>query len=192
LDELLVDGPYSGSLLPVRSVGVQGDSRTYTPPVAISGPKDWEALDNISTRITNTIRAVNRVVTLLAPQSLPKLARHEAYCTAQRLDLLRQADHLATRMLEDQGLMEQVFQLLVILLPIAEIRDDSEGSKEECSDGECIVLRPVFSEDVMTARFARLPWPPLEALAEEILALPNVQAVFYDVTNKPPATFGWE
>lgn len=189
LDQLLADGPYSGSLLPVRSVGVQGDSRTYTPPVAICGPKDWEVLDSISTRITNTIRAVNRVVTLLAPQTLPKLERHEAYCTAERLDLLRRADHLATRMLEEQGLMEQVFQLLVILLPIATGKEDREG---ECSDGECIVLRPVFSEDVMTARFARLPWPPLEALAQEILALPNVQAVFYDVTNKPPATFGWE
>ena len=55
-----------------------------------------------------------------------------------------------------------------------------------------MVLRPVVSEDVMTARFARLPWPLLERLAGEILALPGIDAVFYDVTNKPPATFGWE
>ena len=88
---------------------------------------------------------------------------------------------MATRMLENNGLMREVFQLLVILLPLA------VGDK-----GDSVVLRPVVSEDVMTARFARIPWQPLNALAEEILALPDVHAVFYDVTNKPPATFGWE
>ncbi|HUJ73870.1 MAG TPA: hypothetical protein VL359_03390 [bacterium] len=44
----------------------------------------------------------------------------------------------------------------------------------------------------MTARFARLPWEPLERLAAELLELPGIRAVFYDVTHKPPATFGWE
>jgi len=69
----------------------------------------------------------------------------------------------------------------VILLPLA-----------PAGEGECLVLRPVVSEDVMTARFAQLPWPPLLALADHLLALPGIHAVFYDVTHKPPATFGWE
>ena len=181
LNDLLADGPYTGRLLPVRSVGVRGDSRSYAPPTALSGPRDWEALDRLSTRITNNMRTVNRVVTLLAPRELLPLIPHQAFCTAERLDLLRLADHMATRMLEENGLMRTVFQMLVILLPIA---PDGQG--------ECVVLRPVISEDVMTARFAQLPWAPLESLAEEILALPGVHAVFYDVTNKPPATFGWE
>jgi GMP synthase (glutamine-hydrolysing) len=181
LEALLAETGYAGVLLPVRSVGVQGDSRTYAPPAALCGPRDWEALERCSTLITNSLRAVNRVVTLLAPAALPPLSAHQAYCTADRLDLLREADHLATDMLEREGLMREVFQLLVILLPLA------AGER-----GECVVLRPVVSEDVMTARFARLPWPLLERLAGEILALPDVDAVFYDVTNKPPATFGWE
>lgn len=181
LEALLAETGYAGALLPVRSVGVQGDSRTYAPPAALCGPRDWEALERCSTLITNSLRAVNRVVTLLAPAELPTLSSHEAYCTTGRLDLLREADRLATDMLEREGLMREVFQLLVILLPLA------DGER-----GECVVLRPVVSEDVMTARFARLAWPPLERLAAEIFALPGIHAVFYDVTNKPPATFGWE
>jgi GMP synthase (glutamine-hydrolysing) len=178
---LLADSPFAGEMLPVRSVGVQGDSRTYTPPVALCGARDWELLGATSTRITNAIRGVNRVVMLLAPELLPRLRPRRAFCTTDRLDLLREADHLATRMLEENGLMREVFQLLVMLLPLS-----------ATGQGESVVVRPVVSEDVMTAQFARIAWEPLCALAREILALPGVEAVFYDVTNKPPATFGWE
>ncbi|HUJ74655.1 MAG TPA: glutamine-hydrolyzing GMP synthase, partial [bacterium] len=102
---LLAASPFQGSVLPVRSVGVQGDARTYAPPVALTGPHDWELLDEWSTRVTNGLRAVNRVVTLLAPARLPPLALHPAFCTKERLDLLREADARATGMLREQGLM---------------------------------------------------------------------------------------
>jgi len=177
----LGDGPYQGAVLPVRSVGVQGDSRTYAPPAVLVGPRDWKLLEETSIGITNTVRAVNRVVTLLAPEALPELKLRRAYCTKDRLDLLREADDLTTRALEDAGLMREVFQLLVILLPLS-----TDGR------GDSLVLRPVVSEDVMTARFAHLPWPLLEALVPRLMALPGIAAVFYDVTHKPPATFGWE
>jgi GMP synthase (glutamine-hydrolysing) len=181
LGALLEGSPYRGALLPVRSVGVQGDSRTYTPPAVLIGPHDWDALDAHSTRVTNGLRAVNRVVSLLAPAQLPALRPRAAFCTAERLALLREADHLATRALEENGLLREVFQLLVILLPLS-----ADGK------GECLVLRPVVSQDVMTAQFARLPWDLVHDLARRLLALPGIGAVFYDVTHKPPATFGWE
>jgi GMP synthase (glutamine-hydrolysing) len=177
----LAGTPFVGAVLPVRSVGVQGDTRTYTPPAALLGPRDWDLLEETSTRVTNNVRAVNRVVTLLAPETLPPLRLRQDYCTQERLDLLREADDLATRALQEAGLMREVFQLLVILLPLS-----ADGR------GESLVLRPVVSEDVMTARFARLPWPLLEALVPKLMALPGIAAVFYDVTHKPPATFGWE
>ena len=44
----------------------------------------------------------------------------------------------------------------------------------------------------MTARFAPLPQNLLKDIVAKIAALPYVDAIFYDVTNKPPATFGWE
>jgi GMP synthase (glutamine-hydrolysing) len=181
LDELLRGSPFQGAVLPVRSVGVQGDQRTYKPPAVLIGPRDWDLLDRWSTRVTNELRAINRVVTLLAPERLPALKLHEAYCTRERLALLAEADALATEALERAGLMRSIFQLLVILLPL------SDGEQ-----GECLVLRPVVSEDVMTARFAELPWNVVLPLADKLRALPGVRAVFYDVTHKPPATFGWE
>ena len=181
LAEVLAGTGYTGQRLAVRSVGVQGDNRTYTTPAAIVGPRDWDALEATSIRLTNEIRSLNRVVTLLAPQALPILRPRRAYCTRERLDLLREADAAATRTLLEHGLMREIFQLLVILLPLS-----VDGA------GECLVLRPVVSEDVMTAQFARIDWDILNPLADELLRLPGVHAVFYDVTHKPPATFGWE
>jgi GMP synthase (glutamine-hydrolysing) len=193
LGEALRGTPYRGDVLPVRSVGVQGDGRTYAPPAALIGPQDWERLDELSTRLTNSVRAVNRVVTLLAPvvdalalpaepdRALAALTPRRAFCTKERLDLLREADWRVTRAVERAGLMREVFQILVILLPLG-----------IAGAGECLVLRPVVSEDVMTAQFAKLPWPLVNALARELMGLPGIVAVFYDVTHKPPATFGWE
>ncbi|MCH5150814.1 MAG: hypothetical protein J1G30_09125, partial [Spirochaetales bacterium] len=48
------------------------------------------------------------------------------------------------------------------------------------------------SEDVMTARFANLDLALLKQIVKEIAALPFVDNIYYDITNKPPATFGWE
>ncbi len=179
--ERLKDSPFRGDVLPVRSVGVQGDRRTYALPAVLIGPRDWRLLEECSVALTNGIREINRVVTLLAPEELPPLVAHAAYCTAERLALLAEADALVTQALERRGLMREIFQLLVILLPLSE----SEA-------GECLVLRPVVSEDVMTARFAELPWDLVELVSQELMGLPGVRAVFYDVTHKPPATFGWE
>ena len=177
------------AVLPVRSVGVQGDQRTYTSPATLwNTPCDWDWLEETSIRITNTVRSVNRVVLVLnrqgglAPetQALDFLLR-EAYCTKDRLALLREADVLATQALEHHGLMHEIFQLLVILLPIS-----------RSGHNDSVVLRPVVSEDVMTAQFARLDWNLLDALTVDLLELPGVDTVFYDISHKPPATFGWE
>ena len=54
------------------------------------------------------------------------------------------------------------------------------------------MLRPVVSEDVMTAQFARIDWNLLDPLVESLLGLPGIETVFYDITHKPPGTFGWE
>jgi len=173
------------SILPVRSVGVQGDQRTYTSPAAlINTPRDWDWLEKEATRLTNEVRNINRVVLQLDSNNkdlnAPYIIRG-AFCSKERLDLLREADFMATQMLKENGLMENIFQLLVILLPI------SKNGKEDS-----LVLRPVVSEDVMTAQFARINWNLLDPLVESILGLSGIETVFYDITHKPPATFGWE
>jgi len=106
------------SILPVRSVGVQGDQRTYTSPAAlINTPRDWDWLEKGATRLTNEVRNINRVVLQLDSNNkdlnAPYIIRG-AFCSKERLDLLREADFMATQMLKENGLMEKIFQLLVI------------------------------------------------------------------------------
>jgi GMP synthase (glutamine-hydrolysing) len=104
-----------------------------------------------------------------------------AFCDKERLDQTREADAIVLDELHKSGWYKRIFQHLTINLPFA------------LKPGNCsIVLRPVVSEDVMTARFARLPPKLLAAIVTRISLLPFVDAIFYDVTNKPPATFGWE
>ena len=183
--DCLKDSNCRFQILPVRSVGVQGDQRTYASPVAlINAPRDWDWLESQATRITNEVRTVNRVVLLLGSNtkdSSDQFNFHKAFCSKDRLDLLREADYKATKFFEKHGLMPKIFQLLVILLPVSK-----NGEKES------LVLRPVVSEDVMTAQFARIDWKLIDHLVESLLDISGIENVFYDITHKPPATFGWE
>lgn len=181
-------------VLPVRSVGVQGDFRTYRFPCVLSFgeegggfyhvPRFWEKLEQASSRITNSASYINRTVIRLWQNpalSDGDLKLQKAYCDKNRLDMLRDADDIVLTKLRKSGWYGKIFQHLTIILPYA-------SSGERCS----FVLRPVCSEDVMTARFAHLPQDLLREITEEIAALPFTDAVYYDVTNKPPATFCWE
>ncbi len=172
---------YDSLVLPVRSVGVQGDCRTYAHPAALDGPLDWDRLEKLSTDITNSVAGVNRVVLKIGGGPLRPLTSHAATLTRDRLDLLREADAIAMQVLHEHGIYEQVFQMPVVLLPIA-----SDTARE------CVVLRPLESSDVMTARFYRMPEPSLKEIADRILAIGGIEYLFYDLTHKPPGTFEWE
>ena len=168
-------------ILPLRSVGVQGDFRTYAHPAALWGAADWRMLEQVSTEVTNRVRAVNRVVYLIAPGDLPDLRPKRAFLSRGRLDLLREADRIAMTALETHGLMDGVSQMPTVLLPLS-----SDGQRE------VVVLRPVCTPDFMTARFAELPRAVVGEIARDILATGGVDAVLYDVTHKPPGTIEWE
>lgn len=181
-------------ILPVKSVGVQGDFRTYRFPSVISFartengfyhlPKKWEKLEAASSQITNSASFINRTIIRLWQNPSVKdeaLKLQEGYCTKDRLDQTRDADDIVLTALHKSDWYNKIFQHLTINLPYA-------SSKERCS----FVLRPLCSEDVMTARFAQLPQNLLMDIVQEISKLPYVDAIFFDLTNKPPATFGWE
>lgn len=181
-------------ILPVKSVGVQGDFRTYRFPSVISFakmengfyhlPKKWEKLEAASSQITNSASFINRTIIRLWQNPSVKdeaLKLQEGYCIKDRLDQTRDADDIVLTALHKSGWYNKIFQHLTINLPYA-------SSKERCS----FVLRPLCSEDVMTARFAQLPQNLLMDIVQEISKLPYVDAIFFDLTNKPPATFGWE
>ena len=110
--------------------------------------------------------------------------------TADRLDTLRRADLIAREELTSAGLDAQIWQCPVVLL--ADIR--SVGVQGDGRTyGHPIVLRPVSSEDAMTADWTRVPYEVLERISTRITnEVPEVNRVVLDVTSKPPGTIEWE
>lgn len=182
LGALLEERGLSGAILPIKSVGVQGDARTYAHPGLIRFPtsaaRDWKVADETATVVLNRVRAVNRIV--LETHAIDGAYETVAQgCDRAHLDLLRKADALCTAALQKHDLYAAVWQMPVVLLPLTK------------GGGPVFVLRPVSSSEAMTARFAELPFPVLDELWEDLRTL-GAGALLYDVTHKPPGTIEWE
>jgi GMP synthase (glutamine-hydrolysing) len=110
--------------------------------------------------------------------------------TRERLDVLREADAIAREELTRAGLDREIWQFPVVLL--ADVR--SVGVQGDGRTyGHPVVLRPVTSEDAMTADWARLPYDVLEAISTRITnEVREVNRVTVDITSKPPGTIEWE
>jgi GMP synthase (glutamine-hydrolysing) len=110
--------------------------------------------------------------------------------TRERLDVLRAADRIAREELTAAGLDRSVWQFPVVLL--ADVR--SVGVQGDGRTyGHPIVLRPVSSEDAMTADWSRLPYDLIARISTRITnEVPEVNRVVLDVTSKPPGTIEWE
>jgi GMP synthase (glutamine-hydrolysing) len=169
-------------VLPVKSVGVQGDNRTYRHPAVIMGSATWKQLGELSVRITNEVHAVNRVVYLISPKKVDvrRLTTKPAHLTKHRLDLLRQADAIVMDEVRRAGQYHDIWQFPVILAPLT------------LHGGETIVLRPVQSQEAMTVNFYPMPKTLLNAIIKRLQKLSGVDLVLYDITNKPPGTIEWE
>ncbi|GAA2887818.1 glutamine-hydrolyzing GMP synthase [Pseudonocardia halophobica] len=109
---------------------------------------------------------------------------------AERLETLRQADAIAREELTVAGLDRSIWQCPVVLL--ADVR--SVGVQGDGRTyGHPVVLRPVSSEDAMTADWTRLPYEVLERISTRITnEVAEVNRVVLDVTSKPPGTIEWE
>lgn len=172
-----------GWILPVRSVGVQGDSRSYRAVLAVDEfPETGEDLHAAATRRINRNAEINRVVACvrrLAPMSAMRSFPSEI--SADRLARLRRADAIVRRLAHQSGFDRTIWQFPVVLIPVGIAgRPDS------------IVLRPVDSADGMTANSVLMERWLLDTMAGEILSLDGICGVFYDLTHKPPATIEWE
>jgi GMP synthase (glutamine-hydrolysing) len=110
--------------------------------------------------------------------------------TQERLDLLREADAIARFELSAAGLDRDVWQCPVVLL--ADVR--SVGVQGDGRTyGHPVVLRPVSSEDAMTADWSRIPYDVLARISTRITnEVREVNRVVLDVTSKPPGTIEWE
>jgi GMP synthase (glutamine-hydrolysing) len=110
--------------------------------------------------------------------------------TQERLDILRKADAIVRAELTAANLDREIWQCPVVLL--ADVR--SVGVQGDGRTyGHPIVLRPVSSEDAMTADWTRLPYDVLAKISTRITnEVPEVNRVTLDVTSKPPGTIEWE
>ncbi|GGD23634.1 GMP synthase [glutamine-hydrolyzing] [Nocardioides daphniae] len=110
--------------------------------------------------------------------------------TKERLDMLRQADAIAREELTKSGLDREIWQMPVVLL--ADVR--SVGVQGDGRTyGHPVVLRPVTSEDAMTADWARLPYEVMEKISTRITnEVAEINRVTIDITSKPPGTIEWE
>ncbi len=110
--------------------------------------------------------------------------------TGERLEILREADAIAREELTRAGLDRTIWQCPVVLL--ADVR--SVGVQGDGRTyGHPVVLRPVTSEDAMTADWARVPFDVLARISTRITnEVREINRVTLDVTSKPPGTIEWE
>jgi GMP synthase (glutamine-hydrolysing) len=190
-----------GTLYPdvVESGGGQGAANIKSHHNVGGLPEDlqFQLIEPLRTLFKDEVRAVG--VQLGLPPGIvwrhpfpgPGLAiRIIGEVTRERLAVLREADAIARAELTAAGLDRDIWQFPVVLL--ADVR--SVGVQGDGRTyGHPIVLRPVTSEDAMTADWGRLPYEVLEQISTRITnEVDEVNRVVLDVTSKPPATIEWE
>ena len=190
-----------GTLYPdvVESGGGEGAANIKSHHNVGGLPEDmtFELVEPLRTLFKDEVRAVGRELGLpdylvnRQPFPGPGLGiRIIGEVTRERLDILRAADLIAREELTAAGLDQEIWQCPVVLL--ADVR--SVGVQGDGRTyGHPIVLRPVSSEDAMTADWTRLPYDVLAHISTRITnSVPEVNRVVLDVTSKPPATIEWE
>jgi GMP synthase (glutamine-hydrolysing) len=190
-----------GTLYPdvVESGGGSGAAniKSHHNVGGLPGDLKFKLVEPLRLLFKDEVRAVGRELGLpeeiVARQPFPGpglAIRIVGEVTAARLDTLRRADSIAREELTAAGLDQQIWQCPVVLL--ADIR--SVGVQGDGRTyGHPIVLRPVSSEDAMTADWTRVPYEVLERISTRITnEVAEVNRVVLDVTSKPPGTIEWE
>ena len=109
--------------------------------------------------------------------------------TKERLDLLREADHILQEEIRRAGLYRELWQSFCVLPDVRTVGVQGD----ERTYGYVVVIRAVTSDDAMTADWARLPYDLLETVASRMMGeLREVNRVVLDITSKPPGTIEWE
>jgi len=176
-----------GVVLPILSVGVQGDGRTYSNVVGLSGERNWDQLFWLAKTIPKMIHKVNRVVYIFGDAVCSSIT--SVTPTLMSPDVIHQlqlADHVVNQVLYKRNLVKKISQVPVILVPLP---FDEEGNRS-------IVIRTMITNDFMTGVPAEpgkdIDEDALDEMVSGILQIEGISRVMYDLTSKPPGTTEWE
>jgi GMP synthase (glutamine-hydrolysing) len=181
----LPDG-FSGMVLPIASVGVKADMRSYELPLLIQGGEDFHP-DNQCKLLAavpgliNQMSDINRVV--WSPGfKVESFAPACKVMSPKRVELLREVDYLVNKYLVELDLYDHVWQFPVVMLPAV-----VNGKVSEV-----VILRPVKTSRGMTVTVPVLPLEFYSGVLQELQQLSLIQLVAIDLTTKPPGTIEWE
>jgi len=190
-----------GTLYPdvIESVSFKGPSATIKSHHNVGGLPDkmkLELIEPVRELFKDEVREVGRALGI--PEHF--IARHPfpgpglgiriiGELSKERLDLLREADKIFIDELKLQGLYNDVWQALTVLLPVQSVGVMGDERTYEFT----IAVRAVTSLDGMTADWAHLPYKFLGHISNRIInEVKGINRVVYDISSKPPATIEWE
>ena len=186
LNEILNSISEKGYILPIKSVGVQGDARSYRNLCLMEGnclDFDWKTVTSKAKEVTDSINTINRVGYILNTKNLTETPKcFDMRICDETVDLLRELDKIVTSNLENA----KVNQTFAVLLPI--------GINKKYS----VAIRTFVTNDFMTGRPGEIgkevSKEMLEKATNEIMSSygDKIEFVIYDVTSKPPATCEWQ
>ena len=170
-------------VLPVKSVGVKGDARSYEHPALLIPRSDIVTpaqIKRVGTILANSVKGINRVVMLVAPEKIESIKLEKAYVTKERLDKVREADHIIMEGLRSHKLYDKIWQCPIVLLPLL------------VNGGEFVLMRPIHSDRAMTAEAATPEKGFIDDMRIKIMGIKGIGGFGIDLTNKPPGTIEWE
>ncbi|XP_065060738.1 GMP synthase [glutamine-hydrolyzing]-like isoform X2 [Rhopilema esculentum] len=184
------------TLLPIRSVGIQGDCRTYSYVAAISSdsPPSWSSLMVYAKIIPKLCFNINRVVYLFGSRLLHQLQEvTPTFLVPNVVDTLRKIDYLANATLLENDKMNCVNQMPIILVPL---HFDRDPTMRLPSCHRSVVIRMFITNDFMTGIAAtpgkQIPEELIMKIVDRVKSVPGISRVMYDLTSKPPGTTEWE
>lgn len=184
-------------LLPVRTVGVQGDGRTYSYAAAFScetgAQVKWDVLSHLTKLVTMLCPNVNRCCFVFGDKiEGPVRDITPTLLNPGAISRLREADSAAMDTLRQHDALKLVSQMPVVLLPLHFDR----ASRHDPSTKHSIVLRPFVTSDFMTGSAAipgkHIPEPVVNDIVAAVSGVLGISRVMYDLTDKPPGTTEWE
>jgi len=197
-----------GRVLPIRTVGVQGDERTYRYLALLRGDENWSIIRSAAERIPKEIPFVNRVVFDPSPRSgliVPSQYPHTiipTQVTRETVDLLKEIDYEGRKIIDSYGFTPEISQTIFVLFG-----SDYKGTGKRSVAGRFVqtddfmtvspieplhLRRDQLEEYRKTNGPVRMTWECVDELYKVITTKYPIGSFVIDVTDKPPSTTCWE